>query len=67
MQTINIRNMSKEEIKALNLSFYTLASWSQVVHLVYPWAIADLWANGQWQEWKGILTLDDLGNFISFE
>lgn len=67
MNTINIRNMTAEEIKALNLSFYTLSRWADVVSLVYPTGIVELWARGCYQQWKGILTLDDLGNFVSFE
>lgn len=59
--------MTAEEIKGLNLSFYTLSKWSDVVALVYPWSIAALWKDGFMQEFKGLLTLDDLGNFVKFE
>lgn len=67
MPTINVRAMTAQEIKGLGLSMYTLAKWSGVIGLVYPWAIADLWARGYYQHWKGVLKLDTLGNFISFE
>lgn len=67
MQTINIRNMTAEEVQALNLSFYTLCKWSDAVMLVDPAAIVSLWARGYYQQWDGILTLDELGNFVSFK
>ena len=66
MNTINIRNMTQEQIKGLNLSYHTLCCWSDVVRLVDPRAIAQLWANGYAKEWKGELSLDSLGNFVSF-
>lgn len=66
MNTINIRNMTVQQIKDLGLSFYTLACWSDVVRLVTPWSIVNLWANGYGQAWKGELTIDSLGNFVSF-
>lgn len=67
MQVINVRNMTEKEITDLDLSFYTLCKWADCVMLVYPMQIANFWTRGLFQQWKGILTLDDLGNFISFE
>lgn len=67
MQTINIRTMSKAEVEALNLSYYTLCKWSDCVMLVNPASIVSLWAQGYYQQWEGVLTLDELGNFISFK
>jgi len=67
MSTINVRAMTAQEIKDLGLSMYTLAKWSDVIGLVYPWAIADLWARGYYRQWQGVLTMDALGNFVSFE
>lgn len=57
------------ELKALDLSFYTLAKLADVLNCVDPTqclehrlthpAFAD-------KGWKGELTLDSLGNFVSF-
>ena len=67
MKTIDVRQMTVDEIKGLGLSIYTLSRWAKTIELVYPWAIAALWAKGYCKEWGGVLTLDDLGNFMSFE
>jgi hypothetical protein len=58
------------ELRALDLSFYSLCKLANVLNCVNPCdclehrlthpAFAD-------KGWKGALTLDHLGNFVSFE
>ena len=60
---------TNDEIKSLNLSFYTLCKLGDVLNCVDPTlcfehrmthqAFAD-------KKWVGELTLDQLGNFVSF-
>lgn len=62
-QVINVAGLTNAEMNALNLSFYTLCKWADVTHLTDPRFCGDAIKRG---EYRGILTLDAMGNFISF-
>jgi hypothetical protein len=66
MQTFNLREFTAEQIKN-GFSYYTLCKLADKVKLCYPWAIVELWDKGHYSQFKGILTVDNLGNYISFE
>lgn len=67
MKTYTIR--TNADIRALNLSFYTLSRLAYVLECVNPCDCLEhrlthpAFAH---HGWKGELTLDDLGNFVSF-
>jgi hypothetical protein len=69
MKTTTITVRTNEELRALDLSYYTLTKLADVLRCVNPMeclehrlthpAFAD-------KGWKGELTLDQFGNFVSF-
>lgn len=63
--TVTHHVRTEADFSALRLSFYTLARLSEETHFVYPHkGLPGAIERGQY---KGELTLDGLGNFISFE
>jgi len=68
MRTITVK--TNDELKALNLSIYTLSRLARVLNCVNPEDCLEqrlthpaFAHNG----WKGQLTLDNLGNFVGFK
>lgn len=67
MNTITVR--TNAELRNLNLSFYTLCKLAEVLNCVNPhYALEHRLTHPAWASkgWKGELTLDSLGNFVSF-
>lgn len=65
--TITVR--TNDELRALNLSFYTLCKLADVLNCVNPTqALEQRLTHPAWADkgWKGELTLDSLGNFVAF-
>lgn len=67
MNTVIIR--TNAQLRELNLSFYTLSKLADVLQCVNPMlALENRLTHPAWASkgWKGELTLDELGNFVSF-
>lgn len=67
MKTITVK--TNEELQSLHLNMYTLSKLANVLNCVDPTTCLEhrlthvAFAS---KGWKGEITLDDLGNFISF-
>lgn len=69
MNTITYTVRTNEELRALNLSYYTLSEMARVLNCVDPRTCLEHRLTHPAfapMGWKGELTLDELGNFLSF-
>lgn len=70
MANITYTVRTNDELRALNLSFYTLCKLAEVLNCVDPQtALEHRLSHPAFagKGWQGKLTLDELGNFVSFE